>query len=62
MVDEARAGRGLVPLSVADPTTTLTELSGRGVTPARVEAVGGGHKATLLDPDGNSVAIIEVPA
>jgi predicted enzyme related to lactoylglutathione lyase len=62
VVDEARAGAGLVALSVADIDATLADLGRRGITPARVEAVGGGRKATLLDPDGNSVAVIEVPA
>ena len=62
VVDPARAGNGLVALSVADLHATVAELSGRGVSPDRVEEVGeGAHKATLLDPDGNSVAIIQVP-
>jgi hypothetical protein len=26
-----------------------------------MEGVGGGRKATVLDPDGNTVAIISVP-
>jgi glyoxylase I family protein len=62
VVDVARAGNGLVALSVADLDATLAELAGRGIRPATVEAVGGGHKATVLDPDENAVAIIEVPA
>ena len=62
VVDPARAGNGLVALSVADLDATLAELSGRGISPARVEAVGGGRKATVLDPDGNSVAIMQVPS
>jgi glyoxylase I family protein len=61
VVDEARAGCGLVSLSVADLETTLADLGHRGITPAQVEDVGGGRKATLLDPDGNSVAVIQVP-
>jgi glyoxylase I family protein len=62
VVDETRAGCGLVALSVADLTATLDELGRRGLAPARVEEVGGGRKATLHDPDENAVAIIEVPA
>lgn len=62
VVDAARAGNGLVALSVADLDATLAELSNRAIRPARVEAVGGGRKATVLDPDGNSVALIQVPA
>jgi predicted enzyme related to lactoylglutathione lyase len=60
VVDTARAGNGLVALSVTDLDDALVELSGRGIMPDRVEAVGGGHKATVVDPDGNSVAIIQV--
>jgi predicted enzyme related to lactoylglutathione lyase len=62
VVDTARAGNGLVALSVSDLDAVLAELSGRGITPARVEAVGGGRKATVLDPDGNTVAIVQVPS
>ena len=63
VVDDARAGRGLVSLSVADLDAALAELDGRDIRPMRVEVVGdAGRKATVLDPDGNSVAIIEVRA
>ncbi len=61
VVDPGRAGNALVALSVVDLDTALSELGGRGLSPHAVEDVGdGGRKATLLDPDGNSVAIIEV--
>jgi catechol 2,3-dioxygenase-like lactoylglutathione lyase family enzyme len=62
VVDAARAGQGLVALSVADLDATLAELEGRDIRPDRMEEVGGGRKATVLDPDGNTVAIIAVPA
>ena len=62
VVDADRAGNGLVALSVTDLDATLDELSGRGISPARMEAVGGGRKATVFDNDGNTVAIIQVPA
>jgi hypothetical protein len=62
VVDAARAGNGLVALSVADLDATLAELSRRGISPTHLEAVGGGHKATVHDADGNSVAIIQVPS
>ena len=62
VVDTARAGNGLVALSVADLDAALAELSSRGISAARMEAVGGGRKATVLDPDGNTVALIQVPA
>lgn len=61
VVDPARAGHGLVSLSVADLDDTLAELGSRGVVPISTQVVGdAGRKATVLDPDGNSVAIIEV--
>ena len=62
VVDTVRAGRGLVALSVGDLAATLAELEGRGIRPVRTEEVGGGRKATMLDPDGNTVAIIAVPS
>jgi hypothetical protein len=62
VVDTARAGQGLVALSVADLPATLAELEQRDIRPDRMEDVGGGPKATVLDPDGNTVAIISVPA
>jgi glyoxylase I family protein len=61
VVDAARAGQGLVALSVADLPATLAELAPRYIRPDRLEEVGGGQKATMLDPDGNTVAIISVP-
>jgi catechol 2,3-dioxygenase-like lactoylglutathione lyase family enzyme len=61
VVDAARAGQGLVALSVSDLPATLAELAQRHIHPDRTEDVGGGRKATVLDPDGNTVAIISVP-
>lgn len=41
----------------------MAELGERGISPASMEVIdGAGHKATVLDPDGNSVAIVEVLA
>jgi glyoxalase/bleomycin resistance protein/dioxygenase superfamily protein len=62
VVDPGRAGHALVALSVGDLDATLAELAGRGITAQTVEEVGdAARKATVFDPDGNSVAIIEVP-
>jgi predicted enzyme related to lactoylglutathione lyase len=61
VVDAARAGRGLVALSVADLDATLDELAQRGIVPDHMEEAGGGRKAVLLDPDGNTAAVISVP-
>ena len=63
VVDADRAGHGLVSLSVADLDATLAELASRGVVPSSTEVVGdAGRKATVFDPDGNAVAIMEVNA
>ncbi len=61
VVDATRAGNGLVALSVADLDAALAELGNRDISPVAVEVVGdGGRKATMTDPDGNTVAVIEV--
>ena len=61
VVDPRRAGHALVALSVGDLDATLADLAARGIEAHAVEEVGdAGRKATVLDPDGNSVAIIEV--
>lgn len=63
VVDPPRAGHSLAALSVGDLDATLVELAARGITPQSVGRVGhAGRKATVLDPDRNSVAIIEVNA
>ena len=62
VVDQARAGHGLVALSVADLDATLAEVRQRDISPSRMEAVGGGRKATVFDQDGNTVALISVPS
>lgn len=61
VVDPSRAGRGLAAISVPDLDAALAELASRSIEPCVVEQVGeSARKATVLDPDGNSVAIIEV--
>jgi predicted enzyme related to lactoylglutathione lyase len=61
VVDPPRAGHALAALSVGDLDATLAELAARGISPWRVEMVSDtARKATVLDPDGNSIAIIEV--
>jgi hypothetical protein len=62
VADPTRAGHALVALSVSALDEVLSELAGRGITPKAVEEHGdGARKATVLDPDGNTVALIEVP-
>jgi predicted enzyme related to lactoylglutathione lyase len=61
IADPGRAGRSLVTMSVSDLDQTIAELETRGITVKDIETIpGSGRKATVLDPDGNSVAIIEV--
>jgi catechol 2,3-dioxygenase-like lactoylglutathione lyase family enzyme len=63
VVDEQRAGQSLAALSVADLDAELAVLRSQGIRADVVEHVGeGGRKATLRDPDGNTVALIEVPS
>ncbi len=59
--DEDRAGRALVAIAVADLDGTLDGLASRGIDRPEVDTVpGAGSKATVTDPDGNTVAFIEV--
>jgi hypothetical protein len=62
VVDAERAGRALVALSVGELDATLAEVGDRGIGPQSVEQAGeAGRKATVLDADGNTVTLIEVP-
>lgn len=59
--DAEHAGHTLITLSVGDLDDVLAELAARGLRSGPIEIVGdAGRKAVLTDPDGNSVAIIEV--
>jgi glyoxylase I family protein len=61
VVDTARAGRSLVAISVNDLEGELAVLRHRRIEPETVEQVGDtGRKAVLRDPDGNTIALIEV--
>jgi predicted enzyme related to lactoylglutathione lyase len=61
--DPERAGHTVVTMSVADLTGTLADLAARGITGDAVEPVGdAGHKAVILDPDRNSISLVEVNA
>jgi predicted enzyme related to lactoylglutathione lyase len=58
--DPARAGHAVVSIAVADLDSSIEDLATRGLSGA-VEPVGdAGRKATLLDPDGNQVSLLEV--
>lgn len=61
VVDPARAGHALAAVSVPDLDAALEDLASRGIEPAIIEQPGpAARKATFRDPEGNSVAIIEV--
>jgi predicted enzyme related to lactoylglutathione lyase len=61
--DEVRAGQSVVAMCVPELDRTLAELRERGIPSGPVEDVGdGGRKALITDPDGNQIAVIEVPA
>ena len=63
VVDSARAGHALAALSVADLDAALAELASRGLQPSKLEEhEGGARKATFLDPDGNTAALIGIPS
>lgn len=59
--DEDHAGGGIVAMAVPDIERAVSALAARGVTTGPIEPQGNaGRKAVALDPDGNSIAIIEV--
>ena len=63
VADVARAGGALVAMAVADLDATVALLVQRDVAvgPAVLQGEAG-RKAVAVDPDGNSVALIEVAA
>jgi predicted enzyme related to lactoylglutathione lyase len=59
--DAHHAGNSLVTIAVSDIEEATSALEARGVTTAPIEQVGdAGRKAVVLDPDCNSIAIIQV--
>jgi hypothetical protein len=59
--DADRAGNGIVAMAVPDIEEAASVLAARGVAAGPIEPEGdAGRKAIVLDPDGNSLAIIEV--
>ena len=57
------AGRSLVTICVDDLTSVVAELAHRNHAVGPIESVGdtGSRKAKMVDPDGNSIDLIEVP-
>ncbi|MEV1288945.1 VOC family protein [Micromonospora sp. NPDC049679] len=61
--DDSRAGNGLVTISVSDLDEVVTDLEARGISSGRIETIGdAGRKAIVTDPDGNSIALIQIAA
>jgi predicted enzyme related to lactoylglutathione lyase len=59
--DSDHAGNCIVAMAVSNIEEVISALQARGGTTGPVEPQGeGGRKAVALDPDGNSIAIIEV--
>ena len=61
VVDSERAGRALVAMAVPDLDNVTEAIAARGLDVTSIEILpGAGRKAYFVDPDGNSIAIIEV--
>ena len=59
--DAARAGRGVVAIKVPDLEQAVTELRARRIGTGPIEPQGDdARKAVATDPEGNSIALIEV--
>src|SRR5262245_13882674 len=59
--DPEHAGNSIVAMAVSDIESATAAVAARGVEIGPIEPEGdAGRKAIALDPDGNSIAIIEV--
>lgn len=59
--DAVRAGRGFVTMAVSDIEAAVSSLRARGIEIGSIRPEGdAGRKAVARDPDGNSIAIIQV--
>jgi len=59
--DADHAGNSIVAMAVPDIEAVVAALEARGVSTGPILREGdAGRKAVVLDPDGNSIAIIEV--
>jgi predicted enzyme related to lactoylglutathione lyase len=60
--DPGRAGQALVAMAVSDLDDAMAGIAGRGLSRPEVETIdGAARKAPFIDPEGNTVALIEVP-
>ncbi len=61
VLDADRAGKTVVAMAVSNINDATAALAARGVASGPVQPAGpAGWKALVLDPDGNSIEIIEV--
>lgn len=61
--DPEHAGNAIVAVAVPDVEAFVAALAARGVSAGPIEREGdAGRKAVVLDPDGNSIALLEVTA
>jgi predicted enzyme related to lactoylglutathione lyase len=61
--DPDKAGKSTVAMAVPNIEDATSALEARGLTTGPVRSEGdAGRKAVVLDPDGNSIAIIQVAA
>ncbi|HKV66657.1 MAG TPA: VOC family protein [Gaiellales bacterium] len=58
----ARAGNAHLTLAVDDLDRWMADLAGRGIEPTRIETVAAGRKLVFADPEGNEIALAEIPA
>ena len=59
--DAARAGNGLVAISVSDLDQTVADLGARGISGGPIQPEGdAARKAVVTDPEGNSIAFLDV--
>ena len=59
--DAARAGKGLVAMAVPDIELATMALDSRGIATGPIRPEGDiARRAVVLDPDGNSISIIQV--
>jgi catechol 2,3-dioxygenase-like lactoylglutathione lyase family enzyme len=59
--DAARAGRGLVAISVSDLVEEVARLAAQGITRGDMCPEGdAAHEAVVTDPEGNSIALVDI--
>ena len=59
--DSDRAGHGVVTVAVPDLDQAVAEIADRGMGIPSIETIdGAGRKAPFVDPEGNTINLIEV--